>query len=298
MSDIAAYRSVPRSWRVRLIGLPNVLRIVTFVFLVLVLARPQTNEHWGTSTTEGIDIMMAIDVSTSMLAQDLKPNRIESAKDVAAEFISDRPDDNIGLVVFAGEAFTQCPMTTDHASLMNMLKNVRTDLAQRGLIQDGTAVGMGLANAISKLKDSKAKSKVVILLTDGSNNSGDISPLTAAQIAKSLGIRVYTIAVGSNKLAPYPVEVGGTVRYVNMRSDVDPKTLSEIAQTTDGHFYRATNSRELKQVYKDIDKLEKTKMSVQKFSRHYDVFQPFALVVFMSLLLEVILRLTVFRRLP
>lgn len=298
MSDIAAYRSVPRSRRVRLIGLPNVLRIVTFVFLVLVLARPQTNEHWGTSTTEGIDIMMAIDVSTSMLAQDLKPNRIESAKDVAAEFISDRPDDNIGLVVFAGEAFTQCPMTTDHASLMNMLKNVRTDLAQRGLIQDGTAVGMGLANAISKLKDSKAKSKVVILLTDGSNNSGDISPLTAAQIAKSLGIRVYTIAVGSNKLAPYPVEVGGTVRYVNMRSDVDPKTLSEIAQTTDGHFYRATNSRELKQVYKDIDKLEKTKMSVQKFSRHYDVFQPFALVVFMSLLLEVILRLTVFRRLP
>ncbi len=298
MSDTYAYQYAPKSLRVRLAWLPMLLRIVTFILIVLVLARPQTRNDWGKRTVEGIDIMLAMDVSTSMLAEDLKPNRIEAAKSVAAEFISGRPDDNIGLTIFAGEAFTQCPMTTDHTSLLNLLQNVRTDIAARGLIEDGTAIGMGLANAVGRLKDGKAKSKVVILLTDGSNNMGDISPLTAANIAKSFGIRVYTIAIGSKTMAPYPMPVGGTVQYVNMRADVDVETLSEIASTAGGHFYRATNTAELKKIYEDIDKLEKTKMDVKKFSKHYDAYQPFAMAAFITMLLEVLLRLVVFRRIP
>lgn len=298
MSDTNVYRYASKSLKVRLMWLPDALRVLTFVLVVIILARPQTHTAWGNRTTEGIDIMLAMDVSTSMLAEDLKPNRIEAAKEVATEFISDRPDDNIGLTVFAGEAFTQCPMTTDHTSLLNLLQNVRTDIAARGLIADGTAIGMGLANAVSRLRESKTKSKVVILLTDGSNNMGDISPLTAANIAKSLGIRVYTVAVGTKTVAPYPVQVGGTTQYVNAKADIDTKTLSDIAATADGHFYRATNNKELKQIYKDIDKLEKTRMDVKKFSRRYDMYQPFALAALLSLLLEVILRLTIFRRIP
>lgn len=298
MSDTFAYQYAPKSWRIRIMWLPLLLRILTFVLIVLVLARPQTRNDWGNRSVEGIDIMLAMDVSTSMLAEDLKPNRIEAAKSVAAEFISGRPNDNIGLTIFAGEAFTQCPMTTDHVSLINLLQNVRTDIAARGLIEDGTAIGMGLANAVGRLKDSKAKSKVVILLTDGSNNMGDISPLTAANIAKSFGIRVYTIAVGSKTMAPYPMQVGGTVQYVNMRADVDVETLQEIASTADGNFYRATNTAELKKIYNDIDKLEKTKINVKKFSKKYDMYQPFAMAAFVSLLLEILLRLIVFRRIP
>ena len=298
LSDTYIYRFAPKSWRIRLTHMPMLLRCITFTLIVVILARPQTRNSWDNRTTEGIDIMLAMDVSTSMLAEDLKPNRIEAAKNVAAEFISGRPDDNIGLTIFAGEAFTQCPMTTDHASLLNLLQNVRTDIATRGLIQDGTAVGMGLANAISRLKGSKAKSKVVILLTDGSNNMGDISPMTAAQIAKSLGIRVYTIAVGSNKVAPYPVPVAGHIEYIKMPVDIDTKTLSDIAATTDGNTYRATNNRQLKQIYKDIDKLEKTKMSVKKFSKHYEAYQPFAIAAFICMLLEILLRTTVLRRIP
>jgi Ca-activated chloride channel family protein len=242
--------------------------------------------------------MLAMDVSTSMLAEDLKPNRMEAAKDVATEFISGRSNDNIGLTIFAGEAFTQCPMTTDHASLISLLQNVRTDIAARGLIQDGTAVGMGLANAVSRLKGSKAKSKVVILLTDGSNNMGDLSPMTAAQIAKSLGIRVYTIGVGTNKVARYPMPVAGGVQYVNIPVEIDSKTLSDIAATTQGNFYRATNNVELKQIYKDIDTLEKTKMDVKTFSKRYEAYQPFALAAIFCLLLEILLRNTVLRRIP
>lgn len=298
MSDTFAYQYAPKSWRVRLIWLPLALRFLTFTMIVFVLARPQTHNAWNERTAEGIDIMLAMDVSTSMLAEDLKPNRMEAAKDVASEFISDRPDDNIGLTIFAGEAFTQCPMTTDHASLLNLLRTVRTDIAARGLIADGTAVGMGLANAVSRLKGSKAKSKVVILLTDGSNNTGDISPMTSAQIAKSLGIRVYTIGVGTNKVAPYPVPVGGTTQYVNIPVEIDTQTLKEIARTTDGNFYRATNNKELKQIYKDIDKLEKSKLNVKKFSKRYDAYQPFAIAAVLALLLEILLRMTIFRRIP
>lgn len=298
LSDTYAYRFAPKSWRIRLIHLPFLLRCITFVLIIIILARPQTHNSWDNKSVEGIDIMLAMDVSTSMLAEDLKPNRIEAAKDVAAEFISGRPNDNIGLTIFAGEAFTQCPMTTDHSSLLNLLQNVRTDIAARGLIQDGTAVGMGLANAVSRLKDSKAKSKVVILLTDGSNNMGDLSPMTAAQIAKSLGIRVYTIGVGTNRVAPYPMPVAGGVQYVNIPVEIDTKTLSDISATTEGNFYRATNNRQLKQIYRDIDQLEKTKMNVKKFSKRYEAFQPFAILAIISLLLEILLRTTVLRRIP
>ena len=298
MSDTFAYHYAPKSWRIRIIHLPMVLRCITYALVVIILARPQTHNAWDKRSVEGIDIMLAMDVSTSMLAEDLRPNRIEAAKSVAAEFIAGRPNDNIGLTIFAGEAFTQCPMTTDHASLLNLLQNVRTDIAASGLIQDGTAVGMGLANAVSRLKNSKAKSKVVILLTDGSNNMGDLSPMTAAQIAKSMGIRVYTIGVGTNKVAPYPMPVAGGVQYVNMPVEIDTNTLREIAATTDGNFYRATNNAELKKIYKDIDKLEKTRMNVTKFSKKYEAYEPFALAAIICLLLEIVLRTTVLRRIP
>ena len=298
MSDTFVFRYAPKSLKVRLMPLQMLLRLTAFTFLVLALARPQTSNSWKNRQTEGIDIMLAIDVSTSMLAEDLKPNRLEAAKMVAAEFISGRPDDNIGLTIFAGESFTQCPMTTDHTSLLNLLQNVRADIAARGLISDGTAIGMGHANAVGRLKASKAKSKVVILLTDGSNNMGDISPMTAAEIAQSLGIRVYTIGVGTNKVAPYPMPVAGGVQYVNMPVEIDTKTLSEIAQTTQGDFYRATNNNELKKIYKEIDQLEKSKMSVKKFKKKFDAFPPFVMAAALALLLELLLRITIFRRIP
>ena len=302
MSDTQAYRYAPRSWKVTLMPLQLLLRMATFVLVVLCLARPQTQNSWKNESVEGIDIMLAMDVSTSMLAEDLKPNRIEAAKQVAAEFIVGRPNDNIGLSIFAGEAFTQCPMTTDHASLLNLLQNVRTDIAARGTesggIEDGTAIGIGLANAVSRLKDSKAKSRVVILLTDGSNNRGDLSPMTAAEIAKSFGIRVYTIGVGTNKVAPYPMSVAGGIQYVNIPVEIDTKTLSDIASATDGDFYRATNNKELQNIYKEIDKLEKSKLNVKRFSKRFEAYQPFALAAVILLLLEILLRITVFRKLP
>lgn len=298
ISDTRVYKFAPRSWKVILMPVLFIFRIIAFVLLVIILARPQTRNSWENQTREGIDIMLAMDISTSMLAEDLKPNRMEAAKKVAAEFIIGRPDDNIGLSIFAGEAFTQCPMTTDHASLLNLLQNVRTDLAARGLIQDGTAIGMGLANAVSRLKDSKAKSKVVILLTDGSNNMGDLSPMTSAEIAKSLGIRVYTVGVGTNKVAPYPMPVAGGVQYVNIPVEIDTKTLSEIADITDGDFYRATNNEELMEIYKEIDKLEKSKLNVKKFSKRYEAYQPFALAAVIILLLEILFSITIFKKLP
>ncbi len=297
-SDTFAFRFAPVSWKVRLLPLLPILRIMVFILLVVILARPQTSNSWRTQQVEGIDIMLAMDVSTSMLAEDLKPNRLEAAKKVASQFIAGRPNDNIGLTIFAGEAFTQCPMTTDHASLLNLLQGVRTDIAASGLIQDGTAIGMGLANAVSRLKDSKAKSRVVILLTDGSNNMGDLSPMTSADIAKSFGIRVYTVGVGTNGTAPYPMQVGGTVRYVNYPVEIDTKTLSAIAVATDGDFYRATNTKELEKIYGEIDKLEKSKLKVKQYSKKYDAYQPFALVAALLLVLYLLLRSTLLRKYP
>lgn len=298
VSTAEAYRYGYCTWRTRLVHVPLVLHCICYTLLLCVLARPQTRNAWDTKSVEGIDIMLAMDVSTSMLAEDLKPNRLEAAKNVAAEFIAGRPNDNIGLTIFAGESFTQCPMTTDHTSLLYMMQSVRTDIAARGIISDGTAIGMGLANSVSRLKNSKAKSKVVILLTDGSNNMGDISPMTSAEIAKSMGIRVYTVAVGTNKVAPYPVPVAGGIQYVNMPVEIDTKTLEEIAHTTGGSSYRATNNKELSKIYKDIDTLEKTKMDVKRFSKRYEAYQPFLLLAVILLLVEIVLRNTVLRKIP
>ena len=272
---------------------PFLLRILAFVLLVLILARPQYSNSWQDRETEGIDIMLAIDVSTSMLAEDLHPNRVEAAKKVAAEFIGGRPNDNIGLTLFEGEAFTQCPLTLDHPVLMSFLSQIRC-----GILENGTAVGMGIDNAVSKLKDSKAKSKVVILLTDGTNNMGDISPLTAADIAKSLGIRIYTIGVGTNGMAPYPMATAGGIQYMNVPVEIDEKTLRTIAETTGGSYYRATSTEKLQDVYRQIDRLERTKMRVNSYSKREEAFLPFALLLVAVLILESLLRLTLLRRIP
>lgn len=293
VSDASIYAHAPKSYKNYLLHVPFVMRILALILLIIVLARPQSTDKWQNSEIEGIDIMLAVDVSTSMLAEDLKPNRLEAAKDVAASFINGRPNDNIGITLFAGETFTQCPLTVDHGVLLNLVNNIDC-----GLIEDGTAVGMGMANAVTRLKDSKAKSKVIILLTDGTNNRGDISPLTAAEIAKSFGIRVYTIGVGTNGTAPYPYKVGNMVQYVNMPVEIDEQTLTEIAKTTDGNYFRATSNSKLKEVYEQIDKLEKTKLNVKEYSKRQEEYLWFALAALMCLLIEVLLRNTVLKKLP
>ncbi|MDD6892436.1 MAG: VWA domain-containing protein [Bacteroidales bacterium] len=298
VSTTRMYMQVSRSWKLYLLHVPFVLRVAAFVLLVLVLARPQTTDNWQNTELEGIDIMMAVDVSTSMLAEDLKPNRLEAAKQVASEFINGRPNDNIGLTIFAGESFTQCPLTVDHGVLLNLFHSIKGDIAQRGLIEDGTAIGMGIANAVSRLKDSKAKSKVIILLTDGSNNRGDISPLTAAEIAKQFGIRIYTIGVGTNGTAPYPMQTYAGVQYVNVPVEIDEQTLTQIAGTTNGNYFRATSNTKLKEVYREIDKLEKTKLSVKEFSKREEAFTLFGLWAFVCVVLEVLLRATVLKKIP
>ena len=298
VSTTRMYMNAPKSWKVYLLHAPFALRIVTFIMIVLVLARPQTTDNWQNTEIEGIDIMLAVDVSTSMLAEDLKPNRLEAAKQVAAEFINGRPNDNIGLTIFAGEAFTQCPLTIDHSVLLNLFNSISCDIAQKGLIQDGTALGMGLANAVSRLKDSKAKSKVVILLTDGVNNMGDISPLTAAEIAKQFGIRVYTIGVGTNGTAPYPLQTYTGVKYIQTPVEIDEETLTQISGTTNGNYFRATSNSKLKEVYEEIDKLEKTKLNVKEFSKREEAYGIFALIAFICILLEVLMRNTVLKKIP
>ena len=293
VSTTRMYMKAPKSWKIYLLHAPFVLRTVAIIMVILILARPQTTDNWQNTEIEGIDIMLAVDVSTSMLAEDLKPNRLEAAKDVAAEFINGRPNDNIGITLFAGESFTQCPLTVDHAVLLDMIHNIKC-----GLIEDGTAVGMGIANAVTRLKDSKAKSKVIILLTDGTNNKGDISPMTAAEIAKSFGIRVYTIGVGTNGMAPYPYPVGNTVQYVSMPVEIDEKTLTQIAGTTDGNYFRATSNSKLKEVYEEIDKLEKTKLNVKEYSKRDEEYHWFALAAFLCVLLEVLLRNSILKKIP
>jgi len=265
MSDTFAYQHAPKSWKVKLIHLPMALRCIVYALVVIVLARPQTYNAWDNKDTEGIDIMLTMDISASMLTEDVFPNRMEVAKEVASEFISSRPSDNIGLTIFAGEAFTQCPMTLDHAALLNLLHNVRTDLVTNGLMQDGTAIGLGLANSVSRLKDSKAKSKVVILLTDGSNNVGSIG------LGRETG-----------------EDIGA----------IDYKTLQDIAVLTNGEFYRAQSQAELSRIYQDIDKLEKTKMNIKSYDHLHEAYMPFAWLALLLFCFELILRWTVFRRLP
>lgn len=294
-----ALRRVPHTWRTRLVHLPFFLRTVLYVLAVIILARPQTGSSWRTGQTEGIDIMMALDISTSMATPDINPNRITAARDVALDFINNRPNDNIGLTLFGGEAFTQCPLTTDHATLMQSFKGANCNLQNDGIIQPGTAIGMGIASAVSHLENSPSKSKVVILLTDGANNTGEISPLMATDMAKNLGIRIYTILLGSNSKVNVPVAQlpNGEVYTQQVDDTTDPSTLKQIANETGGIFYHASSRSSLKQVYDDIDKLEKTKLKVNQHSRHYEAYQPFALAAILVLLLEILLRTTWFKRL-
>lgn len=294
VSDTEDYDKVPKSFRVYLLHLPFVLRMLALAFLIVVLARPQSTDNWQSSEVEGIDIMMAIDISGSMLAEDLQPNRLEAAKDVAAKFINDRPNDNIGLTLFAGESFTQCPLTIDHAALLNLFGSIQT-----GMIEDGTAIGMGVSNAVARLKDSQAKSKVIILLTDGSNNAGDISPLTSAEIAKTYGIRIYAVGVGTQGEAPFPIPtMSGAIERVMVPVDIDEPTLKDIARTTGGVYFRATDNESLQDIYEEIDQLEKTKLNVKEFSKREEEYLKFALAAFILVLLDVLLRQTVLRRIP
>ena len=269
------------------------LRMLAIALLIVALARPQSVNKWKNETTEGIDIILTLDISGSMLAQDFTPDRLDASKNVAIQFISGRPNDRIGLVVFSGEAFTQCPLTTDHTVLINLFKEVKS-----GMIEDGTAIGLGLATAVNRLKDSKAKSKVIILLTDGVNNRGEIDPLTAAEIAKSYGIRVYTIGVGSRGTAPYPVQTPFGIQYQNMKVEIDEGVLKEIASLTDGEYFRATDNNKLKQIYQEIDQLEKSKVDVKEYSSKSEEFYLFAAVAALLLLIELLLRNTWMKQIP
>jgi Ca-activated chloride channel homolog len=267
-------------------------RTVAIGLLILVLARPQASDRFQDTSTEGIDIVLALDISGSMLARDFKPDRLEASKNVATEFISGRPYDRMGLVVFSGESFTQCPITTDHAVLINLLREI-----QSGMIEDGTAIGMGLATAVNRIKDSQAKSKVIILLTDGVNNRGEIAPATAAGIAKTFGIRVYTIGVGTQGMAPYPVQTPFGLQYQNMPVEIDEGILKEISSMTGGKYFRATDNNKLIQVYNEIDKLEKSKIDVNQFIRKEEKFLLPALIAFLLIALEIIARYTVLKNL-
>jgi Ca-activated chloride channel family protein len=266
--------------------------MIALALLIIVLARPQSTDRFQDVSTEGIDIVLALDISGSMLARDFKPDRLEASKNVATEFISGRPYDRIGLVVFSGESFTQCPLTTDHAVLINLMREI-----QSGMIEDGTAIGMGLATAVNRIKDSEAKSKVIILLTDGVNNRGEIAPATAAGIAKTFGIRVYTIGVGTQGMAPYPVQTPFGTQYQNMPVEIDEDILKEIAQTTGGRYFRATDNDKLVQVYNEIDKLEKSKIDVKQFIRKEEKYLNIAISAFSLLVLEILLRNTILRKL-
>ena len=268
-----------------------VLRSLAFIAMIVALARPQTALSWDNETTEGIDIMIATDISGSMLSEDFKPNRLEAGKNIAIDFIKGRPDDRIGLVVFSGESFTQCPLTIDHDVLINLFSGIKN-----GMIDDGTAIGMGLATAVNRLKDSEAKSKVVILLTDGVNNTGSIPPLTGAEIAKQFGVRVYTVGVGTNGSAPYPFkDQFGNVHYQNIPVDLDEATLSKIASITGGKYFRAHNNNELTQIYQQIDKLEKVKIAVTQYHKKTERYLPFAIIALILLSLEFLLSNTIFK---
>lgn len=264
------------------------LRAAAIALLIIVIARPQKTDKFQNVTTEGIDIILTLDISGSMLARDFKPDRLEASKNVATEFISGRPYDRLGLVVFSGESFTQCPLTTDHAVLINLMHEL-----QSGMIEDGTAIGNGLATAVNRIKDSEAKSKVIILLTDGVNNRGEIAPSTAADIAKTYGIRVYTIGVGSQGMAPYPRQTPYGVQYLNMPVEIDEAILKDIASKTGGRYFRATDNDKLLQVYAEIDKMEKSKIDVRQFTRKEEKYLFPGLIAFILLALEILSRITI-----
>lgn len=282
------------TWKERLIHLPFVLKLLGLALIIVALARPQSSSSWQDETTEGIDIIMSLDVSGSMLAEDFKPNRLEASKKVASKFIDNRPTDRIGVVVFAGQSFTQCPLTTDHSVIKNLFEGI-----QSGVLEDGTAIGMGLATAVKRLKDSDAKSKVVILLTDGDNNSGSIAPKTAAEIAQKFNIRVYTIGVGTKGSAPFPfTDPFGRKQYQQMDVKINEPLMREIAELTGGQYFRATDNESLEAVYAEIDQLEKSKIDVTEYRKKKEEYLQFALLGFFLILLDILSRATIFRSIP
>ncbi len=293
ISTLQSFAKSPVSIKVYLRHLLFALRTFVIALVIIVLARPQTTNTWKNVTSEGIDIILAIDVSGSMLARDFTPDRLEAAKAIGIKFISGRQTDRMGLVVFSGESFTLCPLTTDHASLINMFKDIKM-----GILEDGTAIGSGLATATSRLKDSNAISRVVILLTDGVNNRGEIAPLTAAEIAKSYGVRVYPVGIGSMGTAPYPVQTPFGVQYQDMEVKIDEEMLQQVADLTGGKYFRATNNKALEQVYAEIDKLERSKIEVTEYNKREERFRIFGLIALALIALEFALRSTVFRSIP
>ena len=292
-STIKGFEGEGRTFKYWLRHILFAIRLIILALIIIVLARPQSVNKWQDVNTEGIDIIIALDISGSMLAQDFKPDRIEASKAVATEFISGRPTDRIGLVVYSAESFTQCPLTTDHAVLINLFHDIKS-----GMIEDGTAIGMGLANAVSRLKDSKAKSKVIILLTDGVNNRGSIAPLTAAEIARTFNIRVYTIGVGTQGTAPAPVQTPYGVQIRQVPVEIDEQILRQIASITDGKYFRATNNQKLIEIYKEIDQMEKSKIDVREYSKKEEEYLAFGLSAVIFLLLEIIIRKTVLKNIP
>ena len=292
VSDIRPWMAGGKSAYNYLVHIPMILRTIAIVMIVIAIARPRSSSQMDKIDTEGIDIVFAMDVSTSMLARDFTPDRISASKDIAIEFISQRPSDRMGIVVFAGESYTQCPLTTDRATLINLMKEIQT-----GLIEDGTAIGNGLATAVARMKDSDAKSRVIILLTDGVNNSGEITPQTAADIAKTYGIRVYTIGVGKEGMAPYPVMTPWGVQMQNVKVELDEKLLSNIASMTGGKYFRATDNTKLAEIYSDINKMEKARTTIDSFPVYKELFGAYALAALICLLLEALVKLLM-RRLP
>ena len=292
VSALDAWKAGGRSALEWIRHLPFVLRTAALALLVVAIARPRSSTQVEKVDTEGIDIVFAMDVSTSMLARDFSPDRLSAAKDIAIEFIAQRPSDRMGIVVFAGESYTQCPLTTDRATLINLMKDVQTDL-----IEDGTAIGNGLATAVARMKDSDAKSRVIILLTDGVNNMGEIDPSMAADIAKTYGIRVYTIGVGANGTAPYPVQTPWGIELQNMPVEIDEPLLKGIADGTGGRYFRATDNTKLAEIYGEIGQMEKTRTSVDSFPVYKDLFKNYALAALLCLLLELLVG-ALLRRLP
>jgi len=292
VSGLDPFKNAGTTFRHWLRHLLFAFRTAAIFLLIITLARPQSSNNYQDISTEGIDIVLALDISGSMLARDFKPDRLEASKNVATEFISGRPYDRIGLVVFSGESFTQCPITTDHAVLVNLLREIKM-----GMIEDGTAIGEGLATAVNRLKGSEAKSKVIILLTDGVNNRGLVAPVTAAEIAKTYGVRVYTIGVGTMGVAPYPVQTPYGVQYQDMPVEIDEGILRQIAQMTDGKYFRATDNAKLQQVYTEIDKLEKSRIDVRQFRIREEKYMIYAVIAFALIMLEIVLRNTLFKNL-
>lgn len=293
VSDIRYWKAGGKSVLSYLRHAPILLRTVALSMIIIAIARPRSSSKMDKIDTEGIDIVLAMDVSTSMLARDFTPDRISAAKDIAIEFISQRPSDRIGIVVFAGESYTQCPLTTDRATLINLMKEIQT-----GLIEDGTAIGNGLATAVARMQGSDAKSRVVILLTDGVNNRGEITPQTAADIAKTYGIRVYTIGVGANGTAPYPVITPWGVQMQDVEVEIDEDLLKGIAETTGGRYFRATDNTKLSEIYSEINKMEKARTTIDSFPVYKELFMDFALVALICLLLEVVFNAFILKRLP